>query len=196
MTKYDQILAIAKEHNGVFTGEMAKKAGIPSVYISNLSKKGQITKIAPGIYGTCDCDWDTMYFLNLQYPRAIFSFESALWLNGLSETILDTCEITFPKGYNPHRIKNHNTNVHFSSKQYYSIGQITLMTIFGNLVTCYDAERTLCDLVRNRESIDCEMFRYAFKTYKHKPGRDFFKLREYAEIFHILPEMERILEIL
>ncbi len=196
MTKYDQILVIARAHNGVFTGEMMKKAGIPSIYISNLLKRDQISKIAPGVYVFHFADEDAMYFFQLQHSRAIYSFETALWLHGLSETIPEVLDVTFPKGYNPYRLVDQNVSTHFASKKYYPIGQNKVKNIFGNLLIAYDAERTLCDLTRNRKKVDSETFSKAFKLYKQKPDRDFFKLREYAKEFRILPEIESILEVL
>lgn len=196
MTKYDQILAIAKENNGVFTGEMVKKAGIPSIYISNLLKREQISKIASGVYVFHFADEDSMYFFQLRYPRGVFSFGSALWLHGLSETIPEVLDVTFPKGYNPYRLRGQSIQTHFATQDYYGIGQVSIKNFFGNPVITYDAERTLCDITRNRKAVDHEMFVNAFKMYKEKPYRDFLKLRDYAAKFRILPEIENILEVL
>ncbi len=196
MTKYDQILAIAKENNGVFTGKMVRNSGISSVYISNLLKRKQISKIASGVYVYHFADEDEMYFFQLRHPRAIYSFSSALWLHGLTEEIPEFLEITLPKGYNPSRLAKQKVMTHFSSENFYPIGQKKLQNEFGNSVIAYDAERTLCDITRNRKSTDSEVFGKAFKMYQMKPDRDFQKLREYAKIFHILPEIEKILEIL
>ena len=196
MSKYDRIFEIAHEHNGIFTFEMLKKESIPGTYISQLIKKKEIYKIAPGVYVLLDADADEMYFFQLRYPRSVFSFHTALVLHGLSDVRPETYEITLPKGYNPYRLKGQPVIPHFSASHFFDLGKTEVKTIYGNTVTVYDAERTLCDILRNRKTLDDEMIGKAFRLYQTKTNRDYPKLREYAKRFRISSEIDQILEVL
>ena len=62
MTNYDKINGIAKDNNGIITATMLKEYGIPSWYLSDLVKKGELERVARGIYCTACGDYDDFYF--------------------------------------------------------------------------------------------------------------------------------------
>ncbi len=49
--------------------------------------------------------------------------------------------------------------------EWYGLGIYDIKTPEGNLVKAYDKERTICDLIRRKSSVDITKFNYALKAY-------------------------------
>ena len=66
----------------------------------------------------------------------------------------------------------------------------------GNEVRCYDAERTICDLLRSRSRIDEETVIIAVKNYVACKNKDLNRLAVYAEKFKVSKVLKRYMEVL
>ena len=71
-------------------------------YISH--EKGEIIRADRGIYIDSNGDYDEYYFFHNRCKVAVFSYVSALYLQGFTDIIPNEMEVTLYKGYNPHRI--------------------------------------------------------------------------------------------
>ena len=71
-----------------------------------------------------------------------------------------------------------------------------MKTPFGNEVSCYDLERTVCDIVRSRNKIGTETFLAALKAYVKRSDKDLNRLYNYAKQFHISGILRKYLEVL
>ena len=69
-------------------------------------------------------------------------------------------------------------------------------TTLGNEVRCYDAERTICDLLRSRSRIDEETVIIAVKNYVACKNKDLNRLAVYAEKFKVSKVLKRYMEVL
>jgi hypothetical protein len=66
----------------------------------------------------------------------------------------------------------------------------------GNDVTAYDAERTICDILRSRSRIDGQILAAAMKNYTVRKNQDWNNLREYADLFRVAKLLRQYLEVL
>ena len=66
----------------------------------------------------------------------------------------------------------------------------------GNIVRCYDTERTICDILRSRNRIDEETVISAVKNYAASPDKDLNRLAVYASMFGVDKELKRYMEVL
>jgi len=57
--------------------------------------------------------------------------------------------------------------------------------MFGNIVPCYNAERTICDLLRNRNKTEREFLMCALKNYFSSKNKDLNRLYKYSKIFRV-----------
>lgn len=194
MTHFDKIESILKLNHGVITARQAKENHIDAWYLSDLVKKGKLTKPSRGIYANTNGDYDQYYFFQLAHTRCIYSFQSALYLHQLTVRLPSILEVTVYNGYNISKIKN-QAIVHVIEKKYYEIGTAPVQTIFGNTVLSYNMERTICDLIRFRKWFDTEIFVDAVRSYFSHPMRDYIQLRKYAKTFKIEDEVNNIMEI-
>ncbi len=195
MSKTEKINMIIKKNHGIITTKELLEESIPSVYLTRMVRKGELERVAQGIYLTKQADYDEYYIFYLRNKRVIYSFSSALYLNNLTDRIPQFLEVTVPSAYNSSHFAK-NIIVHKNIKKFYSIGSTIKVTTYGNSVACYDMERTICDLVRFRENIDVEIFSKAFQFYQKNEKRDYRKLKEYSIIFNIEKQINNILDVI
>jgi len=69
-------------------------------------------------------------------------------------------------------------------------------TPFGNTVPVYDMERTVCDIIRSRSSIEAQTFQDALKQYAKRPDKNLRQLMRYAREFHVEKILKQYLEVL
>ena len=72
----------------------------------------------------------------------------------------------------------------------------TVKDNFGNDIPMYDLERTICDLVRSRNSIEIQEFSSVMKSYIARKDKNLNLLMEYARKFHIENVIHRYMEVL
>ncbi|WP_242941546.1 type IV toxin-antitoxin system AbiEi family antitoxin domain-containing protein [Peptostreptococcus sp. D1] len=192
----NKIREIIKQNNGVITAKEVSDNKIDSWYLTNLVQKGELERVARGVYFDPNFDnYDELYFFQLQNKACIYSYQTALYLHRLTDRLPFTNEVTVKQGYNAWRIKD-SVIVHQVKKEWYERGKVEIKTDMGNSVYSYDMERTICDLVRDRKNQDTEIFSKAWNLYIKKDSKNIWKLREYAKEFGIAQQIEEILEVI
>ena len=78
----------------------------------------------------------------------------------------------------------------------FDLGKTELKTPAGNLVPCYDLERTVCDVIRSRNKLGTETFLAALKLYAANPKKDLNKLNSYAKKMRVANILRQYLEVL
>ena len=129
--------------------------------------------------------------------NAIFSYDTALYFLGLCETVPSIYHITVCRGYNGNLNHVGNVELHFVKKEIFELGKIEIKSPQGQMITCYNAERCICDLLKNKDKEDLETIKYAITEYlRDKQNRDLPKLVEYSKRLNVLDEVNRYLEVL
>ncbi len=141
--------------------------------------------------------WGDEYF-NLVYgTTAIYSYETALYLLGLCESVPLKYNLSVPRGYNASLNYNDKVILHFVKREYLEVGKVNIKSPQGQMITCYNAERTICDLLKDKQNQDIETLKYAISEYlKDKKSRDLPKLMEYAKTFNVEGALNNYLEVL
>lgn len=192
----NRINKIIKKNNGIITASEVAEENIDSWYLTDMVRNGEIERVARGVYINSTYEnYDELYIFQIQNRVCIYSYQTALYLYGLTERLPFTNEVTVYQGYNTSRIKD-KVIPHQVKKEWYKVGISEVKTEIGNLVTVYDMERTLCDITRDRKNQDSEIFSKAWNFYLKKDNKDIWKLRKYATIFGISKQIEDILEVI
>ena len=192
----DDIRQIIRKNNGIVSAKEISANNIDSWYLTDMVRKGELERVARGIYLDPKYDnYDELYLFQLQFSVCIFSHQTALYLHGLTDRYPFFYEVTVYQGYNSWRFKDKVTSYQVK-KPRYKIGITRVKTEMDNLVYTYDMERTICDLVRDRKNQDPEIFSKAWHYYLNNYDKDIWKLREYAELFNISKQVEEILEVI
>ena len=87
-------------------------------------------------------------------------------------------------------------NDDYVKEELLDIGKTTVKDNFGNDIPMYDLERTICDLVRSRNSIEIQEFSSVMKSYIARKDKNLNLLMEYARKFHIENVIHRYMEVL
>ena len=86
--------------------------------------------------------------------------------------------------------------VYYIKPELFDLGKTELKTPAGNLVPCYDLERTVCDVIRSRNKLGTETFLAALKLYAANPKKDLNKLNSYAKKMRVANILRQYLEVL
>lgn len=183
-----------EESNGIITAAYCRENHIPTVYLSRLVDRGVLNKTAPGIYLTENGDYDEFYFFQHRYKQAIFSYETALFLLGVTDKIIEKMDVTVSNHYKFNAVLP-NVNVHFVKKEWLGLGVTETKTMFGNSVRVYNYERTLCDFILHREAMDPEAYINLIKSYPKYESRNVHQLYEIARIMNIAGKVQEIMEV-
>lgn len=189
-----QIKQYLKKSGGIITSAYCREHNIPTVYLSRLFKEGKLSKVKKGIYMEPAGDYDEYYFFQHQYKKAIFSYETALFLLGESDKIPWTTDITVYNGYK-FNTKPEGVNVHYVNKAIYDLGIIEQETMYGNKVKIYSYERVLCDFISHKEEMDIEVYVKMIRSYSKYKKRDIHKLYEIANQMRITDKVKEVLEV-
>ena len=100
--------------------------------------------------------------------------------------------------YNASHIKNRykDLQVHYVKKDLYEIGKTEIKSPQGNLIPVYDIDRTICDIIIDREKIDKQIFTEAIKRYFKSQNKNLRRLIKYSRLFKIENEIRKYMEVL
>lgn len=189
------ILSRMKQNNNMITTAEAMELGFTRSLISGYVKRGLLERIRHGVYLLPDAVHDDMYTLMLRSDKIIFSHDTALFLNGLSDRTPFMHSVTIPSDSSlPGSVKE-ECSCYYVKPELHKLGTITKVTTFGNEVRCYNAERTLCDILRSRNRLDEEMVISAIKNYVSSENKDLSLLSEYAAVFSVDKVLRRYMEV-
>ena len=192
----EAIIKIAKENNGIVTTAMVVAAGFSRGNIKYLVDKGMIEKSARGVYILPEVWEDEIFNLQNRFKRGIFSHETALFLWDLTDRTPNRYHMTFPANYNLSKPKEENIRCVQCKKALYDLGIAEVMTPGGNTVSAYNAERTLCDILRTHSHVDIQIVAEAFKRYAVRSNKNIPVLSEYAKILKVETRLRSYLEVL
>ena len=122
--------------------------------------------------------------------------ETALFLHDLTDREPLEYEITVKTGYNPSKLKDDGIKVYTIKKELHGEGITTMQTSFGHLVPVYNMERTICDIIRNRNNTEIQTFQTALKQYAKRKDKNLRLLMQYAAEFHVDKILRQYFEVL
>ena len=194
---YHKLLeTLLREKEGMLLTKDIIEAGISKQLLSKYVKKGYIERVAQGVYLSKDAFEDEMYVLQARSKKVIFSHETALYLHDLTDRDPLQYTVTLPSGYNASNFKNDGIYVYFIKNDLLNLGVEYGKTPFGRNIRVYNKERTICDIVRNRNGIDSAIFNEGIRRYLSKKEKDIPKLLQYAEKFRVEKIIRQYVEVL
>lgn len=186
------------QENLVITNKEAEELGYTRHNLSELTKSGQLERLRPGLYQLKGKVIDDFVLISSNSNRIIFSHQTALYLHDISDRTPNVFHISVPQGYNASHIKNRykDLQVHYVKKDLYEIGKTEIKSPQGNLIPVYDIDRTICDIIIDREKIDKQIFTEAIKRYFKSSNKNLRRLIKYSRLFKIENEIRKYMEVL
>ena len=179
------------------TPEIARRNGVSKYRFYRFVHENELERIGKGMYSKEDVLVDDLFVISHRCPKAVFSHDEAFYYHGLSDREPLVHTVTIYSGYNAHRLKaGGKCKVYYVKEELLDIGKTTVKDNFGNDIPMYDLERTICDLVRSRNSIEIQEFSSVMKSYIARKDKNLNLLMEYASKFHIENVIRRYMEVL
>lgn len=191
-----EIYDISQKNNGIITTAQVESLGYSRMLLITYMKEGLIERVRHGVYILTGKVEDDMYTIMLSSKKIVFSHETALFLNGISERTPFIHSLTIPSNTSLPSLLKDECKCYYIKPELYNIGLSEAKTTFGNTVRCYDKERTICDLLRSRNRCDEETVISAIKNYVLLKEKNLNLLAEYAEKFKVYGILKRYLEVL
>lgn len=194
---WNQIESIADDSDGFVRTAQIEQAGISRPMLKKYVDMGKLERVRKGIYRMSDKVADEFALLQAQNSKAVFSYGTALYLWGMSDRTPHILDITVPHGTNTMVIRRDNENLrcHYVRPDLYEIGIAQVKSPQGAMVRLYDKERCICDIVRDREKMEMQLYSQALNEYfKGKcNGRQLLK---YSKLFGIEDKIRTYMEVL
>ena len=198
MSKRELLLKKIKENNGIITTKEALNLGIHKDILKELTIKEELEKITKGLYALPSENIDEYLYFSYRIPKDIFSYETAAYLQGLSTRMPLVYVMTVKVGDNVSRVKSVRDNIIFKyvKKDYYDIGKITITSPFGREISVYDKERTILDIIKDKDRIDVQVFSEVIKSYFAGKEKNLLKLSKYAIMMNMEYALKQYSEVL
>ena len=196
MAMPNELQSVMKQNGGMVTTAQANEVGVSNERLRLLVHSGDLERVTTGIYVLPDEFADKMFIVQLRRPKIIYSHETALFLHELTDRDPINYMVTVPTGYNPTRLREDGFTVFTIKRELHEIGVTKLTTMFGNSVTVYDMERTICDSLRSRNNLDIAVVTDAIKRYAKRKDKNLNKLMQMAETFKVTKLLRGYMEVL
>jgi predicted transcriptional regulator of viral defense system len=191
-----KVYSLLKQCDGYITSKEARENGVENKTLQRMAAKGLIERAAYGLYVNADILPDPFLVAQHRCPKGVFSHETALFLHDLSDRDPLRLIMTIPSGWNSKMLPEDNIIFFYNHPKKMELGICEAKTPSGVHVRVFDAERTLCDCLKNIDKLDRDLVVTALKRYVRNKKRDSAKLLEYASAFKIRDMVYRYLEVL
>lgn len=193
---WNEIKRIADENNGFIKTSAVEAAGISRPMLRKYVENGTLEQVRKGLYVLADDLADEFALLQMQSTKAIFSYGTALYLWGLSDRTPHRLDITIPQGTNISRLKRDNPTLrcHYVQPEIYDMGITEIKSPQGAVVRLYDKERCICDLIRDKDKVDIQIYTQAIKDYFNTKA-DRRKLLKYSKVLGVEDKVRTYMEV-
>jgi predicted transcriptional regulator of viral defense system len=185
-----------EDGNGYLRADEVTARGISRTCLSEYVKKRNLERVARGVYYSDEAWPDALFLLSIKNKEMCFSHETALHIHGLMEREPAKVTVTIKTGYNATHLRDQGVRVYTVSKELFVLGITTAQTAYGNAVSVYDRERTICDIIKSKDKMDIQVFQTALKEYMSSLGKHLPNLMRYAAAMRIEEIVRRYMEVM
>ena len=194
----ERILKLVHENNGKIQTNQIVEQGFRKEALRDLVIEGKLVNVCRGLYMLPETSADEYEVCQLKIPKGIFSYDSALYLHKLSNRVPQLLHMTISYDYKVTGVREKNSNVvfHYVSPDILALGKTTVNTAFGAEVISYDPERTILDIIKDKEKMDSQTFTDALKFYFEGNNKNLLKLAKYAKTMGLSQNLTVYTEVL
>ena len=188
---------IFSEHDYIMTTAQLDSYRIYYADIQQLLNDGFIEKIKRGYY-----HWTETYgeqevkIINRLFPDAVLCMETALSYYQYSDRNPAEWNITIDKN-----VSRSRTNIDYPFVKAYRVepALVPLGETKGSInfvdVRIYDRDRTICDVLRNMNKMDKEIFNKAIQGYVKDSKKNIPNLMEYAKVLRMQKRVKELIGV-
>lgn len=198
MKKKDHLLEVIENNTGVITTKEVLDHGFHKDTLKALVVDGKLEKVATGLYALPHENIDEYLYFTHRIKKGVFSHETAAYLQGLTTKIPCNYVMTIMVGDNVSRVTRLKDNINFKyvDKELFEIGKVEQLSPFGRMLLTYDKERTVLDIIRDKDRIEGQIFRETIRNYFLNTDMNILKLSQYAVSMNMEDELTQYTEIM
>lgn len=196
MSDLEKILQLVQKNNGYITTKEVVDNGLNKMALKRLYDGGLLARVSTGYYSLPNIINDDYYKIISKSKNAIFSYATALFLHNLSDRTPLYFDITVPRGYGGPLQNIDTVSLHYVDNSILNLGIQTIKSPFGMDIKCYDIERTICDIIRDKNHMDKEIYTKALKWYAERKDKNMLKLAKYSKKLNIEKEVAEIMQVI
>jgi hypothetical protein len=196
MSKFETLDKLLQENSGFIKTSDAILTGVSKTYFGEYVKDRELERAAHGLYMSRDAWDDGMYVIQVRYPKAVFSHETALYLLSFAEREPSQYAVTLKAGTNASGLTKSGVKVYKIKYKLFEEGVIQVHSSAGHSLRVYNPERTICDLLRSRRNIEAHDLQTAIKEYVRQKDKNIPLLMRYAKAFSVEKIIRQYLEVL
>ena len=190
---------IFEKNNGYVKTSTLLCSGIDKNSIKYLVEQNSIIRIKRGSYKWANYineSYDEIIEVSKNVPSGVFCLFTALSYYELTTYNPYELNIAIRRATRKPVMPDYPpVKVHYFSDKNYNLG-INKLTINNHEIKIYDMEKTICDIIRFRNTIGFDLVKESLKEYLKRNDRDIGKLIEYARITNIVTIIKPLLEVL
>lgn len=193
----NKLKEIFRRYDFVMTTAELNEEKIYYADIQQLIDDDLIEKVKRGYYHWIDAlDGSEVVIINKLFPDAILCMETALFYYGYSDRNPAEWNITINKNTFRQRVKIEYPFIkaYRIEPELLTIGETKGEIDFIN-VRIYDRDRTICDVLRNMNKMDKEIFNKAIQSYVKDPKKNIPNLMQYAKELRVQKRVKDLIGV-
>ena len=196
MSDLEKILKLVEKNDGYITTKEVVDNKLNKMALKRLCDNGLLETISTGYYSLPNMINDDYYKIISKSKNAVFSYTTALFLHDLSDRTPLYFDITVPRGYGGPLQNIDIVSLHYVDSSLLTLGLEIIKSPLGMDIKCYDIERTICDIIKDKSHMDKEIYTKALKWYAEKKDKDLLKLAIYSKKLKIEKEVTEIMQVI
>ena len=196
MTSAEKLNKLLQKNNGYLKTSDAVAAGVSRTVLGDFVRKYGLERVAHGLYMSQDAWEDELYVIQVRYPEAVFSHETALYLLNLANREPSPFSVTLKTGTSSAVLSKQGIKVYKVKEELFGEDIVEVRSPSGHTVRAYNVERTICDLFRSRRNIEIQDLQEGIKAYIRQREKNIPLLMRYAKGFSVEKIVRQYLEVL
>jgi predicted transcriptional regulator of viral defense system len=190
------ILSFFSEQGGYAKAEMLRTKGIRSSQLAQLVESGALVRLKRGLYALAQgAERSELVDIQKAVPGGVFCLGTALSVHGISTWEPPEVQLAIRRDSRIALPESPPIKIFSFSGARFELGIVEQSTPTG-IVQVYDREKTICDVVRFRNSLGLDIAMEALREYLKGHGRDIPRLLEYAKLLRMEGSIRGYLEAL
>ncbi len=169
-----------KEHGGIVETWQLREAGFTHYQLNNLMDSRQVVKLKQGLYKWNEPDRDEMSDVARIVPNGVFCIFTACQYYEISTFTSSEYHLAIPKKSKVVLPEYPPIKLYYWEETSYTTG-ITQINKDGIIIQIYDLEKTVCDMIRQRNKIGPDTVKEVVKNYLQRKDRNLATLTRYAK---------------
>jgi predicted transcriptional regulator of viral defense system len=193
--KIQFIAAFFQENGGIVQAKKLRDQGFTHYQLNQLIHRGQVVKVKQGLYKWNDSNQSELLEVARIVPNGIFCLFTACQQYELTTFVSSSYHIAVPRASKVILPPYPPIKLYYWDSASFHTGKIEI-DLDGAIVHIYDVEKTVCDVIRQRNKIGMDITKEVIKSYLERKERNLSRLMEYARILRLEKYMSTYLNLL